>query len=247
LTSYFDIHSQPATILTRENETLTTHSLIISYTNPSLNDIVSNSSFTLTEHAKSTTLVGHKFTSILESHCVIPSSSRFIRWLDGIIGTLNSIHHLKSRFRTVKTEKTTSSGEIPQFVDIEWHAVVMKNKYVVLTGQIVGTTQLSTGLTSPLLIPPQCLRTPDAIEENLQNEMFKEHRSPLIVHSTDLKTSRIRRMGMNGGIPPANSTTEQSRLSSFSDDQPISECYTWQSNEKVCPTRNSINISLLKR
>jgi len=149
LSKYLDIISLPALVFTSEGQTIATNSLRVCYVNKAFLDTIGDSPLQDEEpygmsYPPPTEQLLDNFLSILQVQCINPSASHFLAWVNEVAQAPREMHQLKTRF---KGFTVANDGELieptPQFVDIEWNAVVMDSKFIVLSGRRVGTVQFS--------------------------------------------------------------------------------------------------------
>jgi hypothetical protein len=143
LLKYFDALQQPAMIFSSSQSM----SLEVAYVNSVFFDAIGDSplaeeqEFVGTESREG---VPANFLAILQTHCISPSAADFVQWVHGTANDPKSHHLLKTRFKGFMIPKDGDTSErIPQVIDIEWTAMVMESKYIVLNGRRLGTVQFS--------------------------------------------------------------------------------------------------------
>jgi hypothetical protein len=243
LESYLDLLPLSAMILTLEGETVTPDTLKVSYVNKVFLEIVEDSHWTEEERFNSVppdpiTGIGGNFVLLLQEQFVTPSSTRFLEWIEKVMNAPNSIHYLKTRVQGFTPTKIDATDRSPHFVDIEWNAVIMQKKFIVLTGRTTGTVQFST---TPTTKESEHLgygiMSPPIEEEELEGPILSSANAPATASSTSSSDSIKSRRKPNRAVSSTTqSTSERTRRSSFADDTVVptaSSGDTWRNNEKV--------------
>jgi hypothetical protein len=254
LTKYLDLLSQPAMIFTYENGSLNADTLAVRYANEVFLESIGDSPLmdeedpVVLEHDPSrSTGIAPDFMSILQTQCINPSSSRFFLWINSVAQEPKNVHHLKTRFKGFfKPKDSHISERKPQLVDIEWNAVVMENKFIVLTGRRTGTLQFSSSTSPYLDSPHQESSHPETVGEEDEVDSVDTEAAPANEETTATSSSsssssnRLRRKKPKRAI---SSTTTQSdgnrtktKLKSRNKESRGYEGDTWQHNAKVVPS-----------
>jgi len=258
LSKYFDLIPQAAVIFTSKDGSLSADSLNVCYVNRAFLDSIGDSPLVdpveqavppeLSPAANNHSEAPPNFMSILQTQCINPSASQFIQWVNGVAQEPQIVHHLKTRFKgfTVAKEEYVSE-RTPQFVDIEWNAVIMEKKFIVLTGRRTGTVQFSAvqPQTEPIL--PNDL-SGSAIAEDDEEDTEETHHSPQPVSarsSSSSSGSNARRTRRSGTARQSSSTTlsDRSRIGSMKDGSDTSEegeHRKWRHTEKVRTTETCV-------
>jgi hypothetical protein len=260
LSNYFDLVPQAAVIFTSEGGFLSAESLYVCYVNRAFLDSIGDSPLVdpaeqevppeLFATSNNHSVPPPDFMSILQTQCINPSASQFIQWVNGVAQEPQIVHHLKTRFKgfTVAKEEVVSE-RTPQFVDIEWNAVIMEKKFIVLTGRRTGTVQFSAvqPQTEPILSSDL---TGSAIAEEDEQETKETDRPPQPVSarsSSSSNSSNARRPRRSGKVRQSSSTTlsDQSRIGSLregSDTSEEGEGRKWRHTEKVWATETCLTV-----
>jgi len=259
LSTYLDLAPQAAMIFTSEGGTFSADSLQVCYVNRAFLESIGDSPLADPEDEEGEVApelsppptdnrapVAANFMSILQTQCINPSASHFIQWVNGVAQEPEIVHYLKTRFKGFTLAKEEYASErTPQFVDIEWNAVVMKKKFIVLSGRRTGTVQFSAVQPQVDPILPGDLMG-SAIEEEEEEEKNKEDEAegtradkPVSSSSSSsTNSSNARRPRRSGTARQSSSTTlsERSRTGSLkagSDTSEESEGRKWRHTEKV--------------
>jgi hypothetical protein len=230
-------------ILTLEGETVTPDTLKVLYVNKVFLAILEDSHRTEEETFNSVPRdpvieIAGNLVSLLQERWVTPSSTRFTEWIERVMNAPNSIHYLKTRVQGFTPTKIDTGDRSPHFVDIEWNAVVMQKKFIVLTGRTTGTVQFSTTPTTKESEPFGYGIVPPPIEEEeLEGPIVSSSSAPATASSTSSSDSiKSRLKPMRAISSTTQSTSERTRRSSFADDVAVSTASsgdTWRNNEKV--------------
>jgi len=251
LSKYFDLVPQAAVIFTSEGGSLSADSLNVCYVNRAFLDSIGDSQLVdpveqelppqISPGSNNHSEPPPDFMSILQAQCINPSASQFIQWVNGVAQEPQIVHHLKTRFKgfTVAKEEYVSE-RTPQFVDIEWNAVVMEKRFIVLTGRRTGTVQFSAvqpqtepGLLSDLSGSAIAEEDEEETQENDHPPQPVSARSP-----SSSSSSNARRTRRSGTVRHSSSTTvsDRSRIASLKDGSDTSEeaeGRKWRHTEKV--------------
>jgi hypothetical protein len=155
LEEYLDICPKPALVLVSNLEP----SLEVCYSNraffeilgdnvkfPAVNDLDEDASDNL--------------SSIFQRICVHPSTSQFIKWIDAVVQNpgANPESLLTTFEMPVDTSKITTQESGPSqrtIVEIEWDAVVLQKKYILLIGKTMGKISNGDGESWTTNEPPR--------------------------------------------------------------------------------------------
>lgn len=236
LSRYFDLIPQSAIIFITDNQSASPDSLTVCYVNrvflDSIGDttLIEDEEFEMAPIERHTAGVPDNFMSILQTQCINPSASHFIQWINEVAQKPENVHNLKTRFKGFTVPKDSHASErTPQFVDIEWNAVVMENKFIVLTGRRNGTVQFSSPSlpSEPTLL--NNLRRISIDEEDTEDLV------PSVCVATSSSSSGSGRGRRTSTTRLSSSTTlsERSRSSNESDDTLDYEGHKWQHTERV--------------
>jgi len=210
LSKYLDIIPLPALVFTSEGETLATNSLRVCYVNKAFLRTIGDSPERDEEpygisYPPPTEELLDNFLSILQVQCINPSASHFLAWVNDIAQAPHELHQLKTRF---KGFTLAEDGELveptPQFVDIEWNAVVMDNKFIVLSGRRVGTVQFSPISANASNLSDDTESPVAVIDEEDDEDGGKEVKDP---HTVLEPSGRVRNK-----TTPSSSTSSGSSL-----------------------------------
>jgi hypothetical protein len=195
--------------------------------------------------------VAENFISILQERCINPPLSRFIKWIEGVAQAPESMHHLKTRFKGfTPTTEGPITGSAMQFIDIEWNAVIMEKRFIVLTGRTTGTVQFVTSLSSPSeLATPSLVGSgipSPPVGEVLEGGMTVPTNTdppppvPMSPSSSSSRGSKYRRKKAIRTISSNSTGSERSRMSSVTELEELEGATgygvdTWQTKEKVFP------------
>jgi hypothetical protein len=232
---------QPAMIFTSETSSLSTDSLTVCYVNKMFKDSIgdtplSDRESSIFHESENNTAVPPNFTSILQAQCINPSASHFTQWVNQVASEPDTTHVLKTRFKGFATPKDPSITEkTPQFIDIEWNAILMENKFIVLTGRRTGTVQFSTNAPSD---PSSNESGSDVIEE--EEEVTPPTRVPEIARSSSSSSgsnsTRFHRKRTSRGISSRTSVSDRSRMELVKEEGILGyQGDTWRHIEKVIP------------
>jgi hypothetical protein len=246
LQTYLDLIPLSAIILTTEHHTLSSDSLKLSYINTVFLDIIDdgqreNDHFEMEAAGR---MPQHSIMSILQERCINPSPYRFMQWIEAVTLAPNSTHLLKTRFKgfTPRKNHHSHAERTPQLVDIEWNAVVMHKKYIVLTGRTTGTVQYSSSVSSELL--EFDVRSPPPIEEGLDSFVVPVNITAASSSSASSGGSRSRRTKAKREVSSITTLSEGSRMSSFTEqDDSREQVDKWHNNEKVFSTMSNDSLS----
>ena len=257
LSTYFDLVPQAAMIFTSESGSLSADSLQVCYVNRAFLESIGDSPLVDPEDEEvppelsppptdNHTEVPSNFMSILQTQCINPSASQFIQWVNGVAQEPQIVHHLKTRFNGFTVAKEEYESErTPQFVDIEWNAVVMEKKFIVLSGRRTGAVQFSavqpqTDLSLSADLAGSAIEEAD--EDDREEEPQENHHSAKPISSrssSSTNSSSARRPRRTGTARHSSSTTlsERSRIGSLKDGSDNTSEETegrkWRHTEKV--------------
>jgi hypothetical protein len=238
LSKYFDVIPQSAMIFTIENQTLLADPPKVCYVNQAFLNNIGESPLSEAElfemglQEPRTRLVPDDFMSMLEVQCINPSAAQFLQWIKGVVQKPNKINNLKTRFKGFTLPQDSYlSDRTTQFVDIEWNAVVMEKKFIILTGRRTGTVQFST-------VTPH---TEPSVQSNMRHMSIDEVEEPeefvplLVRTATSPSSSSSGNMRHPNSTRFSSSTTPSKTSRSFSDGDEATdyECDKWQHTEKV--------------
>jgi hypothetical protein len=252
LSKYLDLLPQPAMIFTYENESLNADTLAVRYANQvflqSIGDstLIEEDPVILGHDPSRATSIAPDFMSILQTQCINPSASRFLLWINGVAQEPKNVHHLKTRFKGFFVPKDSHVSERkPQLVDIEWNAIVMENKFIVLTGRRTGTLQFSS-VSSPSEPPHRELSHPETVEEEDEEDSVDIEAAPTTEETTATSSSssgssnRLYRKKAKRAISSTTTQSDRNRTKSKSKSRNKEsrgyEGDTWRHNVKVVPS-----------
>ena len=245
LSDYFNLIPQAAMILTSEDGTLSAN---ICYINRAFLDSVGVSPLVGPDEQEIPTKPAYppdnysevppNFMSILQTQCVAPSGSQFIQWVNEVAQEPEIVHHLKTRFKgfTVSREEFASE-RTTQFVDIEWNAVVMAKRFIVLMGRKTGAVQFCA-------VPPQTgpsdLASLAVVEEEAE-EAEESDQLPKPVSSRSSSSSTIsnvqhKRRSRRPRQSSSSTVSDRSLIGSLKEGSDTSEDWEehkWRHSEKV--------------
>jgi len=171
LSAYLDILPQPAIIFTFGALPITANSLEVCYVNRSVWNTIGQPASTtnedLIEEADTEAhFISQEFKTLLTAQLIHPSTNHFVQWLNEVAQQSKLIYRLKTRFKGYSVPKDLSTSEYAtQFVDIDWKAVFLKEKYIILTGKRTGTIKFSSHAPSGESTPDIISKLPPAIDE----------------------------------------------------------------------------------
>ena len=248
LSKYLEILPLPAIIFSFTTPTITAESLEVCFVNNIVWETIGDQHDTLNDQfgEASQNFVSRDFKALLHAQLLTPSTSHFIQWLNEITQPdqfVNHRHHLKTRFKgySPQTEPAfTNRGT--QFVEIEWYAVFMEGKYIVVTGRRTSAVQFS----NPSVEPPSdvSLSLPSAIDE--ENNVVK----PSVNHNSTSTSSNS--SGGSSGVKgrrkktkrgKASTNSSRSQHSSLAEEySPEEEVDPWTHDEKVHLSLTMVNV-----
>jgi hypothetical protein len=260
LSAYFDVLPEPALILECSRETISdVESFKVCYVNRAFNDPVGVRS---SAHKRSSlgavgqekVVIGTIFNeSVFQETCITPSPALFMDWVKGIIQAPNDLHFLQSRFKVRGYTQTNNALDgPPPFLDIDWNGLVIKGRFVVLTGRTNTTVMSRTGTVSPESLPQRDTANPvpvdvvgaivSPISPDTDTPKRKSPSSPprrvSRTSSKDIKTPSPR---TTSSSPSSDRPHLQMRNSFTLDESP--SLSTWRNNEKVIPNRTPLTCS----
>lgn len=149
LEEYLGECARPAIILSSRDPQSTGVSLEVYYANRALLDIVGYDDGTADE-----------LTSLLQTKCIHPSMSRFVRWIDQVLRSPRSKHVLRTSFQAKSPPQAHVSSR--HTVDIEWKPVVLRQTYVILMGKVKEVVSYFNGENAIEKQIPSCTRSPES-------------------------------------------------------------------------------------
>lgn len=237
LLKYFDAVQQPA-IIFRANQSLSPESLEVAYVNAVFLDSIGDTppaedkEFSLeSPRNERRNRVPHNFLTKLEAHCISPSAHDFVQWANSVANDPKAAHQLKTRFKGLTLPKDGGNipERVPQFVDVEWNALVLENKYIVLTGRRIGTVQFSPTPGTPESasdVPDQ--RPSDADEVQVPKS------SSNLASSSSSSRYRAAVSRMSSSTTTTTTVSDRPRINSFKEaEESENETYQWQHTERV--------------
>jgi hypothetical protein len=244
LSCYLDFLPQPAIILSFSGPAITAESLEVRYVNdvvwetigeqqhPDPEDLVHGSQHVAPPSSRD-------FKDVLHAQLINPSTAHFIQWLNEVTQLSKTSTLLKARFKGYTAPKDTFvTDRAPQFVDIEWNAVFMEKRFIILTGRRTGTLQFASSTSpEPTSDPITALPSPiDEEEEETDDSKPSIHKSaPSSSSSDSAGPVRVRRKLPKRAISSTTSTSDRSRRSALrwaEEDKPT-EVDPWKNDSKV--------------
>jgi hypothetical protein len=237
LSAYLDGFPEPALIL-EWGQDIDSYidSFKVCYVNRAFNDVVGvrgsvDEQSPLRPVDRQSAAIGTSFNEfVLQDTCISPSSARFTDWLKGIIRAPNELHFLESRFQF---RGYTLDGP-PPFLDIDWTGLVVKGKFVVLTGRTVTsrTSTLSQSLPENDVANPVPIENTAIVSPVSPNTDTPERKSPSPQRASRTSSKDIRTSPRTTSSSPTSDRPYLQMRNSFTQDEstPLS---TWRNNEKV--------------
>ena len=246
LSAYLDVFPEPALILEWGQDTVSYFdSLKVCYANTAFNDILGVRG-SLDEQSpprpveRQSEATGTSFNeSVLQETCISPSPERFMDWLKGIIRAPNDLHFLESRFRFQFRRYTnnTLDGPLP-FLDIQWNGLVIKGRFVVLTGR---TVKSHTTIPSQQSLPESDVANLVPIEDTAvvssNTDSDNPERKPPSSPPQRVSKTSSKDIRTSSRTTPSSPTSDRPYLqmrNSFTQDESV-PLSTWRNNEKVAP------------
>lgn len=235
LLKYFDALQQPAMIFSASPSM----SLEVAYVNSVFFDSIGDSplaeehEFVGTERMEG---VPANFMAILQTHCISPSAADFVQWVHGITNDPKSHHLLKTRFKGFMIPKDGDTSErIPQVADIEWSAMVMESKYIVLNGRRLGTVQFSPTSQTPDAGSEVPDRGHDKADEVQVPKASSHVASSSSSSSSGGSHSSARYRAGTSRLSSSTTVSDRPRIGAFKeeDEEGQNEAYRWRHTEKV--------------
>jgi len=249
LSTYLDLLPQPAIIFTFNGPTITADSLKVCYVNDLVWEVIGEQQNPEREEFVHTTQtfppgVSRDFKLLLHAQLHTPSTPTFVEWLNEVRQQSKLTNHLKTRFKGYFAPKeTTILDRAPQFVDIEWNAVLMEKKYIVLIGKRTGTVQFSSSPSPEPNSADIAAKLPSPIDEDDEDD--KDDPKPTThksgssssISSSSSAPVRTRRKHRKRHNSSTATTTNSSRgvPSSFTDEDGSDEVDPWRNDSKVEP------------
>jgi hypothetical protein len=160
LEEYLEVCPKPALVLVSNRRPSPGASLKVCYSNRAFFEILGdNENFPAVNDVDEED--SDNLSSILQRKCVHPTTSQFVKWIDAVVQNPGaSQDSLLTSFETTfeASKSTTPEADTSQrtFVEIEWDAVVLQKKYILLTGKTVGIVSSGDGESSNTNEPPPC-------------------------------------------------------------------------------------------
>lgn len=233
LEDFLEASPKHALVLTSQSQPISVDSLKVSYANPAFRDIIGDH-FAWARPDGLDAVTSNNLAFLLHTNCIYPSVSHFVKWIDTVLQNPGiEGHRLQTSFQRNKAGNESPTGSHLNVVDIEWEAVVVQQRHIILAGK---TTQQAPVTRTPR---PSMVRLPSHSLTRIQ-QISETSSSPSSIESTRaIKASSpdtaARRSIGGQGISEQQSFTTSYFTEAFATNTPSSPkgLDPWRHDEKV--------------